>query len=94
MDPLSLSCKRKIHFGFCRKKLKCRRPPSRSCILANSGVTGVPSSYMIDGVQYVAVQSGWGIDAKGMQGRLNAIRPGEFPEVPEGGAVWVFALGE
>jgi hypothetical protein len=29
-----------------------------------------------------------------MQNRLNAIRPGEFPEVPEGGAVWVFALGE
>jgi hypothetical protein len=29
-----------------------------------------------------------------MQGRLNAIRPGEFPEVPEGGAVWMFALGE
>jgi hypothetical protein len=27
-----------------------------------------------------------------MQGRLNAIRPGEFPEVPEGGAVWLFAL--
>jgi hypothetical protein len=29
-----------------------------------------------------------------MQNRLNAIRPGEFPEVPEGGAVWVFALGD
>jgi hypothetical protein len=29
-----------------------------------------------------------------MQGRLNAVRPGEFPEVPEGGAVWVFALGD
>ena len=25
---------------------------------------------------------------------LNAIRSGEFPEVPEGGAVWVFALGD
>ena len=23
-----------------------------------------------------------------------AIRLGEFPEVPEGGAVWVFALGD
>jgi alcohol dehydrogenase (cytochrome c) len=30
---------------------------------------------------------GVGIDARGMQNRLNAIRPGEFPEVPEGGAV-------
>ncbi|HEY6506832.1 MAG TPA: PQQ-dependent dehydrogenase, methanol/ethanol family [Vicinamibacterales bacterium] len=60
----------------------------------NSGVIGQPSSFAIDGRQYVAVQSGWGIDARGMQGRLNAIRPGEFPEVPEGGAVWVFAVGD
>jgi alcohol dehydrogenase (cytochrome c) len=60
----------------------------------NSGVIGQPSTFAIDGRQYVAVQSGWGIDARGMQGRLNAIKPGEFPEVPEGGAVWVFALGD
>ena len=59
-----------------------------------SGVIGQPSSFTLNGRQYVAVQSGWGIDARGMQGRLNAIRPGEFPEVPEGGAVWVFALGD
>jgi alcohol dehydrogenase (cytochrome c) len=58
----------------------------------NSGVIGQPSSFAIDGRQYIAVQSGWGIDARGMQGRLNAVRPGQFPEVPEGGAVWVFAL--
>jgi alcohol dehydrogenase (cytochrome c) len=59
-----------------------------------SGVIGQPSSFTLNGRQYVAVQSGWGIDARGMQNRLNAIRPGEFPEVPEGGAVWVFALGD
>src|SRR5262245_34396108 len=59
-----------------------------------SGVIGQASSFTLNGRQYVAVQSGWGIDARGMQGRLNAIRPGEFPEVPEGGAVWVFALGD
>jgi hypothetical protein len=29
-----------------------------------------------------------------MQNRLNTARPGEFPEVPEGGAIWVFALKE
>jgi alcohol dehydrogenase (cytochrome c) len=58
----------------------------------NSGVIGQPSSFEIDGRQYVAVQSGWGIDARGMQNRLNTARPGEFPEVPEGGAIWVFAL--
>jgi alcohol dehydrogenase (cytochrome c) len=60
----------------------------------NSGVIGQASSFTLNVRQYVAVQSGWGIDARGMQGRLNAIRPGEFPEVPEGGAVWMFALGE
>jgi hypothetical protein len=27
-----------------------------------------------------------------MQGRLNAIFPGKYPEVPEGGTVWVFAI--
>ena len=36
--------------------------------------------------------SGWGGDSRGMQNTLNGIFPGEFPEVPEGGAVWVFAL--
>jgi len=27
-----------------------------------------------------------------MQGNLNRLFPGEYPEVPEGGAIWVFAL--
>jgi len=58
----------------------------------NSGIIGQPSSFAIDGRQYIAVQSGWGIDARGMQGRLNRISPGNFPDVPEGGAVWVFAV--
>jgi alcohol dehydrogenase (cytochrome c) len=58
----------------------------------NSGVTGQPSSFMIDGRQYIAVQSGWGVDARSMQARLNALSPGNFPEVPEGGAIWVFAI--
>ncbi len=58
----------------------------------NSGIIGQPSSFTIDGTQYIAVQSGWGIDARAMQARLNRLSPGRFPEVPEGGAVWVFAL--
>jgi len=58
----------------------------------NSGITGQPSSFMVDGKQYIAVQSGWGVDANGMQGVLNRGRPGEFPEVPQGGAIWVFAV--
>jgi alcohol dehydrogenase (cytochrome c) len=58
----------------------------------SSGVIGQPSSFMVDGRQYVAVQSGWGIDARAMQSRLNRLSPGKFPDVPEGGAVWVFAI--
>jgi alcohol dehydrogenase (cytochrome c) len=58
----------------------------------NSGIVGQPSSFSVDGRQYIAVQSGWGIDARTMQGRLNRIQPGNYPDVPEGGAVWVFAV--
>ena len=58
----------------------------------SSGITGQPSSFAIDGTQYIAVQAGWGVDARAMQARLNRLQPGKFPEVPEGGSIWVFAL--
>jgi alcohol dehydrogenase (cytochrome c) len=58
----------------------------------NSGIIGQPSSFMVDGKQYIAVQSGWGIDARGMQTSLNRLFPGNYPDVPEGGAIWVFAV--
>jgi alcohol dehydrogenase (cytochrome c) len=58
----------------------------------NSGILAPPTSFLIDGKQYVAVETGWGGDARGDQGNLNRLFPGEFPEVPEGGAVWVFAV--
>ena len=57
----------------------------------NSGITGVPSSFAVDGVQYIAVQSGWGVDAQRMQGALDDIR-GTKTDVPQGGVIWVFAL--
>ena len=59
----------------------------------NSGVIGVPSSYEVDGVQYIAVQSGWGVDAQGMQRAVNAHFERNV-QVPQGGVLWVFALGE
>ena len=58
----------------------------------NSGIIGPPASYIVDGKQYIAVQSGWGIDSRGMQARLNTLTRGAYPEVPEGGAIWVFAV--
>jgi alcohol dehydrogenase (cytochrome c) len=57
----------------------------------NSGVLGVPISYEVDGVQYIAVQSGWGVDAVGSQGRVDSYF-GNQTIVPQGGVVWVFAL--
>ena len=59
----------------------------------NSGVIGVPVSYEIDGVQYIAVQSGYGVDAEREQALLNMTR-GTSTYVPQGGVVWVFALEE
>ena len=57
----------------------------------NSGITGVPVTYTVDGKQYIAVQSGWGVDAQRAQNRLNKAK-GESYYVPQGGVIWVFAL--
>ncbi len=57
----------------------------------NSGITGVPSTYMVDGKQYVAVLSGWGVDAEREQAAL--IQLGRTSvTVPQGGVLWVFGL--
>jgi alcohol dehydrogenase (cytochrome c) len=57
----------------------------------NSGIIGVPSTYSVDGVQYVAVQSGWGVDAASMANRIDQ-ELGTQTFVPQGGVIWVFAL--
>jgi alcohol dehydrogenase (cytochrome c) len=44
-------------------------------------------------VQYIAVQSGWGVDAQKMQARLDTLL-GTTTIVPQGGVLWVFALRE
>ncbi len=59
----------------------------------NSGVIGVPVTFAVNGVQYVAVQSGWGVDAASMTRRIDADR-GTSTFVPQGGVIWVFALNE
>jgi alcohol dehydrogenase (cytochrome c) len=58
----------------------------------NSGIEAPPTSFLMDGKQYIAIESGWGGDARGDQNTLNSLFPGQFPEVPEVGAVWVFAV--
>lgn len=57
----------------------------------NSGIIGVPSTFAVNGRQYVAVQSGWGVDAAAMTGRID-VELGLQTFVPQGGVVWVFAL--
>ncbi|MEX2482311.1 MAG: PQQ-dependent dehydrogenase, methanol/ethanol family [Gammaproteobacteria bacterium] len=59
----------------------------------NSGVTGVPVSYAVDGRQYVAVLSGWGVDAQRKQDYLNKAWDGDV-RVPQGGVLWVFGLAK
>ncbi len=57
----------------------------------NSGANAVPVSYKLDGVQYIAVQSGWGVDAELMQATFNNVRE-DKTVVPTDGTIWVFAL--
>ncbi len=57
----------------------------------NSGVVGVPTSYEVDGKQYVAVMAGWGVDAQRKQNFLDKAF-GTKTHVPQGGVIWVFGL--
>jgi len=57
-----------------------------------SGVTAVPSSFEVDGEQYVAVQAGWGVDAQRMQDGFNAL--GAKTAVPQGGVVMLYKLAK
>ncbi len=59
----------------------------------NSGVVGIPVSFAIDGKQYIAVQSGWGVDAQRKQDFLDQAF-GTKTNVPQGGVLWVFGLPE
>ena len=59
----------------------------------NSGIMSMPIAYEVDGTEYIAVQSGWGVDAQRIQDALatqNNI--GLENNVPQGGVVWVFAV--
>jgi alcohol dehydrogenase (cytochrome c) len=58
-----------------------------------SGVVGVPTSFEVDGTQYIAVQAGWGVDAERIQGAFNAILPERKVVNPQGGTVMVFKVG-
>jgi alcohol dehydrogenase (cytochrome c) len=56
-----------------------------------SGAIGVPTSYAVDGEQYVAVTTGWDLDARGLQNGIDEAQ-GTKMVVPEGGTLLVFKL--
>ncbi len=58
----------------------------------SSGIVAPPTTFTVNGRQYLAVHAGWGGDPRGMQNTMNRIFPGEYPPVPEGGSITVYAL--
>ena len=59
----------------------------------NSAIIAPPASYEVNGVQYVAVQSGYGVDAAYQETLLSELL-GWQADVPQGGVVWVYALSK
>ncbi|HET6305707.1 MAG TPA: PQQ-dependent dehydrogenase, methanol/ethanol family [Rhodopila sp.] len=57
----------------------------------NSGIIAPPSTFEVNGVQYVAVESGYGVDPAFQQQLLSEL-VGWNADVPQGGVVWVFAV--
>jgi alcohol dehydrogenase (cytochrome c) len=57
----------------------------------DGGVLSRPTSFEIDGKQYIAVITGWGVDGDRFQSFIDAAW-GTKTEVPQGGTVYVFAL--
>ncbi len=59
----------------------------------NSGIIGMPVAYQVGDTEFIAVQSGWGVDAQRIQQGLSTTQLKLDPDaVPQGGVVWVFAL--
>ncbi len=58
----------------------------------NSGIVGMPVAYEVDGTEYIAIQSGWGVDAQRIQDALTTNNIGLENNVPQVGVVWVFAV--
>nr|WP_294552853.1 PQQ-dependent dehydrogenase, methanol/ethanol family [uncultured Rhodopila sp.] len=59
----------------------------------NSGVIAPPSTFEVNGTQYIAVASGYGVDPA-FQQSLMANLVGWNADVPQGGVVWVFAVSK
>ncbi len=62
-------------------------------VRTNSGIIAPPMSFAVDGVQYIGVVSGWGVDPAFQQGLLSNL-VGWQKDVPQGGVIWVFAVSQ
>ena len=59
----------------------------------NSGIIGMPVAFQVGDTEYIAVQSGWGVDAQRIQDSLSKTpMKVDADAVPQGGVVWVFAV--
>jgi len=56
-----------------------------------SGAIGAPTSFEVDGEQYVAVTTGWDLDIRGLQDGVDKVQ-GTKIDVPRGGTIMVFKL--
>ena len=52
--------------------------------VTNSGIVAPPSTFTVDGKQYLAVLSGWGGDVRGMNGGLGRMFPGKVARAARG----------
>jgi alcohol dehydrogenase (cytochrome c) len=59
----------------------------------NSGIIAPPSTFEVNGVQYIAVASGYGVDPAYQQLLLSDL-VGWNADVPQGGVIWVFAVSK
>jgi alcohol dehydrogenase (cytochrome c) len=57
----------------------------------DGGIIAPPTSFEVDGKQYIAVTTGWGVDGDRFQGFIDA-GMGTETKIPQGGTIWVFAL--
>ena len=60
----------------------------------NSGIIAPPSTFEVGGVQYIAVASGYGVDPAYQELLLSELLPGWKSDIPQGGVIWVFAVGK
>ena len=64
--------------------------PRQTCIVSHQPYR-TPTSFEVDGEQYIAVTAGWGLDAQGVQNGIDKIQ-GTKTVVPKAGILLVFKI--